>query len=193
MGVFLPAGDVSCLGAAAAPSTSGTKLTNGQVTVNLERAARYKLCVSTMAEPFLDEHFTYSTGVMLSVEACSPPPPPTPSSPPLDVRISPTTIQAARPTTLTVEGVIDDAWLVFLLAGDVSCLGAAAARVPNGAKLTNGQVTVNLLWSAALYKLCVSSVDNPWLDDQFDIATGVTLTVNETPKWLREALDEQRH
>ena len=91
-------------------------------------------------------------GVLLEVEACLPPPSP-------DIDISPAVIPAGVSTTLSIQGldVADGAWLVFLLAGDATCIGAAAAPGLASNRLSGGKVTVHFE-RAARYKLCASNV-----------------------------------
>ena len=116
--------------------------------------------------------FCCCSGVTLSVEAFLPSPPSPPTSPAIDIR--PTVIRTGVTAELTIEGLAtsDGAWLVFLPAGDDTCVGAASASVlPAGDRLAGGKITVRLE-QPGLHKLCVSSLVSPLMDTDFVVARG---------------------
>ena len=114
---------------------------------------------------------------------------PYPPSPPLapSIKLSPNVVHAGVTAELNVEGLPTSSgeWVVFLPAGDASCVGAASTSVMRaGGRLIGGKATV-LLTQSGLHKLCVSGLTSPFLDTDFTIARGEESTscVTQVTTW----------
>jgi len=116
-----------------------------------------------------------------------PPPPQSPRLPlspsPIDpISLHPDIVYAGIGTNVTVSGVhlADSSWVVCLRAGQLGCDGALAARPHTGSRVTDQSVSMRLI-EPAVYKLCVSTDAEQWLDSHFVLLPGVTLTAVPSP------------
>ena len=102
--MFLPAGDLGCVGALTGSLYSGGVVAESSITVRITEIGVYKVCRATTATPLSDAAFVQCAGILLPVTLASPPPPP---PPPVDVpKSSKDPIDIAAAVTGTVASVI---------------------------------------------------------------------------------------